>query len=207
MALIDSENAFKERCDRLDPQLLDLLKAQDIKSFSSLGFAVGSPQAPVEEAEFSTFSEKVFGAGAMVALQNYVDCTLSQSRFCWQTSKTKWPQQNCQSPPEGFPLLKNRRGWNLRKTALRGYCTGPNNNRVTAWLIQFSAWSSQVPFCIFLQANVIAVNKRSSRNRNKKQNSLWLWKQVLWIRAQRTTCQTLTLVQNFECFSHCKGDT
>ena len=64
MALIDSENAFKERCDRLDPQLFDLLKAQDIKSFSSLGFAVGSPQAPVEEAEFSTFSEKVFGAGA-----------------------------------------------------------------------------------------------------------------------------------------------
>ena len=64
MALIDSENAFKERCDRLDPQLFDLLKAQDIQSFSSLGFAVGSPQAPVEEAEFTAFSNKVFGAGA-----------------------------------------------------------------------------------------------------------------------------------------------
>ena len=62
MSLIESESAFKLRCSELDDELFDKLKARKINCFSVLGFAVGSPQANVDDADFSAFADKIFGA-------------------------------------------------------------------------------------------------------------------------------------------------
>ena len=44
MALVESEVAFQRRCDELEPGLYAKFKGQDIVSFSTLAFALGSPQ-------------------------------------------------------------------------------------------------------------------------------------------------------------------
>ena len=67
MTLIDSKAAFRQRCVELSTattSLFDLLAAQNISSFSELGFACGTPnRAPTDE-EFKALSDSVLGGGA-----------------------------------------------------------------------------------------------------------------------------------------------
>jgi hypothetical protein len=58
--LIDSEKAFQKRCDELNDGLFEKLTGQNINSFSTLAFSLGSPQNQVGEAELSKLAEAVF---------------------------------------------------------------------------------------------------------------------------------------------------
>ena len=58
MLLIDSEAAFGARCDKLEAGFKDLFHAQSTKTFSSLAFAVGTPQTAVSDADMKAFTEK-----------------------------------------------------------------------------------------------------------------------------------------------------
>jgi hypothetical protein len=44
MTLIDSERAFQKRCDELHDGLVEKLRGQNISSFSTLAFSLGSPE-------------------------------------------------------------------------------------------------------------------------------------------------------------------
>ena len=61
MALVESEVAFKKRCDELEADLFQKFKDQDIVSFSTLAFTLGSPQNPVDETELSNLAAKIHG--------------------------------------------------------------------------------------------------------------------------------------------------
>ena len=58
MALVESEVAFQRRCDELEPGLFDKFKGQDIVSFSTLAFALGSPQNQVNDSELSELARR-----------------------------------------------------------------------------------------------------------------------------------------------------
>ena len=58
--LIDSEKAFQKPCDELNDGLFEKLTGQNINSFSTLAFSLGSPQNQVGEAELSKLAEAVF---------------------------------------------------------------------------------------------------------------------------------------------------
>ena len=60
MALIDSEKAFQKRCEELHDGLFEKLQGQNIGSFSTLAFALGSPQNPVSDDEFTKLADAVF---------------------------------------------------------------------------------------------------------------------------------------------------
>ena len=60
MALIDSEKAFQKRCDEMHDGLFEKLQGQNIGSFSTLAFALGSPQNPVSDDEFTKLADAVF---------------------------------------------------------------------------------------------------------------------------------------------------
>jgi hypothetical protein len=61
MALVESEVAFQRRCDELELGLFDKFKGQDIISFSTLAFALGSPQNQVNDSELSELAAKIHG--------------------------------------------------------------------------------------------------------------------------------------------------
>ena len=66
MSLVESKAAFRSRCDELDEtgNLRNLLAAQQIESYSSLAFTIGTPQSPPTEAQFDAFTQRIHGAGA-----------------------------------------------------------------------------------------------------------------------------------------------
>ena len=63
MALIDSTASFEKRCSDIDNTgvLLDGLKAQGVKSFSSLAFTIGTPQTAPSDRQYDDLAVKVFG--------------------------------------------------------------------------------------------------------------------------------------------------
>ncbi|CAE7323845.1 unnamed protein product, partial [Symbiodinium pilosum] len=64
MSLVDSEASFKSRCIAVggNEDLWNSLKRHNIKTFSDLSFACGTPQAPPSDEAFRLFSEDIFGA-------------------------------------------------------------------------------------------------------------------------------------------------
>ena len=72
MALVDSEAAFDLHCDKTDPSgwLKGVFRNHDLRTFSALGFAVGTPQSPPSAAEFEYSCTNLNGG---------VDMTISET--------------------------------------------------------------------------------------------------------------------------------
>ncbi|CAE7784940.1 unnamed protein product [Symbiodinium sp. CCMP2592] len=66
MALADSHASFRSRCVEMcgGDEMYRKLAGKEIKSFSDLAFACGTPQAPPSVEEFRAFSEEILGLGA-----------------------------------------------------------------------------------------------------------------------------------------------
>ena len=66
--VVDSEASFKARCSLVcgDLAIHGKLLAQQVKTFSDLAFACGTPQAPPSEEDFNQFCDKILGSGASV---------------------------------------------------------------------------------------------------------------------------------------------
>ena len=62
--LINSEAAFKQRCDELsaDGSLHRALESQHIKTFRQLAFAIGTPRSEPSVQQYQDLAVQVFGA-------------------------------------------------------------------------------------------------------------------------------------------------
>ena len=62
MSLVDATAAFTLRCDEIDDtkQMGILLGRQGINTFSSMAFAIGTPNQPQPDALFDQFAQRVF---------------------------------------------------------------------------------------------------------------------------------------------------
>ena len=67
MALVDSQAAFQVHCDKIDPLgwLKGIMVTKRLRTFSDLGFAVGTPQAPAAPADFDGFRIQLNGGTDM----------------------------------------------------------------------------------------------------------------------------------------------
>ena len=94
MALVESEVAFKKRCEELETGLFDRFKGQDIASFSTLAFTLGSPQNPVADDQLNGLADKVFGGAAtvgnaaLVRRLHFEACTFLMADMKTQVSAT-----------------------------------------------------------------------------------------------------------------------
>lgn len=68
MALIDSEPAFEKRCEELSVGLCGKMVAQNVKSYSTLAFALGSPQNPVNDGELQKLADTIFEGQATLGM-------------------------------------------------------------------------------------------------------------------------------------------
>ena len=67
MALVDSLATFQMHCDKIDPSgwLKGIMATNRLRTFSDLGFAVGTPQAPAAPADFDGFCTQLNGGTDM----------------------------------------------------------------------------------------------------------------------------------------------
>ena len=67
MALVDSQATFQVHCDKIDPSgwLKGIMATNRLRTFSDLGFAVGTPQAPAAPADFDGFCTQLNGGTDM----------------------------------------------------------------------------------------------------------------------------------------------
>ena len=72
MALVDSQAAFSLHCDKIDGSgwLKRTMSRNNLKTFSDLGFACGTPQTPAAQTDFDQFCN---------SLNNGVDMTISEA--------------------------------------------------------------------------------------------------------------------------------
>ena len=61
MALLDSHAAFVVHCNKIDGSgwLRNLMSRQGLRTFSDLGFAIGTPQTPATSVEFEAFCTQI----------------------------------------------------------------------------------------------------------------------------------------------------
>ena len=67
MALVDSEASFEKRCNELQDRLHDVFSDSGITTFSSLAFAVGTPQSAPADDEMQRFTDRLMGGPATLA--------------------------------------------------------------------------------------------------------------------------------------------
>lgn len=67
MAITDSKAAFEAHCTRVDPSntIRTLLARSNIETFSSLAFAIGTPQAPPSDDQFRAFGATINGGAEL----------------------------------------------------------------------------------------------------------------------------------------------
>jgi hypothetical protein len=67
MALVDSAASFEKRCNELQDGLHDVFSDSGITTFSSLAFAVGTPQSAPADDEMQRFTDRLMGGPATLA--------------------------------------------------------------------------------------------------------------------------------------------
>ena len=121
MALIDSEKAFQKRCEEMQEGLLEKLKGQNIESFSTLAFALGSPQNPVSDEEFTKLADGVFetqstlGTTAILRRLHFESCTLLVAEM-----KTQSACADASEPIRKLPFIEKQSRLEAQKKRLPG---------------------------------------------------------------------------------------
>ena len=67
MALVDSVASFEKRCEELQDGLHETMIGSGIDTFSSLAFAVGTPQSAPPDIDMQRFSDRLMGGPASLA--------------------------------------------------------------------------------------------------------------------------------------------
>ena len=80
MALIDSRASFDAQCDKINEtqSLKRLMHGSNLRCFSELGYAIGTPQTPASDADFRAFCANL-NSGVepdMATCQGSGGCTL-----------------------------------------------------------------------------------------------------------------------------------
>ena len=121
MSLIDSERAFQKRCDELHEGLFEKLKGQNIGSFSTLAFSLGSPQNQVGETELTQLADAVFetqstlGTTAVLRRLHFESCTLLMAEM-----KTQSECADASQPIRKLPFVEKQSRLDTQRKKLPG---------------------------------------------------------------------------------------
>ena len=133
MALIDSEKAFQKRREEMHDGLFEKLQGQNIGSFSTLAFALGSPQNPVSDDEFTKLADAVFetqstlGTTAILRRLHFESCTLLIAEM-----KTQSACADASEPIRKLPFIEKQSRLDAQKKRLPGLPHTPEHSLMDA---------------------------------------------------------------------------
>ena len=126
MALVDSESAFKKRCEQLQTGLAEKAEAQSLTTFSMFAFAVGSPQNQVTDAEISKLAESLYGTPtlgdvATVRRLHFESCT-----YLLNDMKTNAINTDSSEPLKKLPFIEKQTRLEAQKKRITGLLHKPD---------------------------------------------------------------------------------
>ena len=126
MALVDSESAFKKRCEQLQPGLAEKAEAQNLTSFSTFAFSVGSPQNQVSDAEITKLAETLYstptlGDVATVRRLHFESCT-----YLLNDMKTNASNTDSAEPVKKLPFIEKQTRLEAQKRRITGLLRKPD---------------------------------------------------------------------------------
>ena len=127
MALVESEVAFKKRCEELEEGLFAKCKAQDISTFSTLAFSLGSPQNPVDESGLTELATKIHGADvtvgntALIRRMHFEACT-----FLMADMKSQVSSADPSEPVRKLPFVEKQNRLEAQKRRITGLLHKPD---------------------------------------------------------------------------------
>ena len=111
--------AFQKQCEELHDGLFEKLQGQNIGSFSTLAFALGSPQNPVSDDEFTKLADAVFetqstlGTTAILRRLHFESCTLLIAEM-----KTQSACADASEPIRKLPFIEKQSRLDAQKKRL-----------------------------------------------------------------------------------------
>ena len=126
MALVESEVAFRQRCEELEEGLFTKCKSQDISTFSTLAFSLGSPQNPVNETELGELAGKIHGGEATVGKTaivrrlHFEACT-----FLMADMKSQVSSADPSEPDRKLPFVEKQNRLEAQKRRITGLLHKP----------------------------------------------------------------------------------
>ena len=127
MALVESEVAFKKRCEELEEGLFTKCKAQDISTFSTLALSLGSPQNPVDENGLTELATKIHGADvtvgntALIRRMHFEACT-----FLMADMKSQVTSADPSEPVRKLPFVEKQNRLEAQKRRITGLLHKPD---------------------------------------------------------------------------------
>ena len=165
MSLIDSERAFHKRCDELHEGLFEKLKGQNIGSFSTLAFSLGSPQNQVGETELTQLADSVFetqstlGTTAVLRRLHFESRTLLMAEM-----KTQSERADASQPIRKLPLWRSRVDLMRKERNCQAFLTHLSSSRRTHSLTLCTTLLKVATLCTCIPASVTPGKMRCKRN-------------------------------------------
>ena len=126
MALVESEVAFQKRCEELEEGLFEKFRQQDIASFSTLAFSLGSPQNQVGDSELSDLAAKIQGGEATVGnTANIRRLHFEACTFLMADMKTQVSAADPSEPVRKLPFVEKQNRLDSQKKRITGLSHRP----------------------------------------------------------------------------------
>ena len=121
MALVESEVAFRKRCEELEDGLYEKFRSQDISSFSTLAFTLGSPQNPVSDDQMNELANKIHGGAATVGNTALVRrLHFEACAFLMADMKTQVTATDPSEPVRKLPFVEKQTRLEAQKRRISG---------------------------------------------------------------------------------------
>lgn len=121
MSLIDSEAAFEKRCHELLDGLHDLMVNLHITTFSSLAFAVGTPQQDVADQEMQRFCDRVIMGPASLAEVSVIKRLHFESQTLVMADvRRQAVTGDSTEPSKSLPFIEKRRRLEAQQLRITG---------------------------------------------------------------------------------------
>ena len=126
MALVDSESAFRKRCDQLQAGLADKTEAQSLTTFSTFAFSVGSPQNQVSDAEITKLAESIYGTPSLGDVATIRRLHFESCTYLLNDMKTNALNTDSSEPLKKLPFVEKQTRLEAQKRRITGLLHKPD---------------------------------------------------------------------------------
>ena len=120
MALVDSESAFKKRCEQLQVGLAEKAEAQHLNTFSTFAFAVGSPQNQVSDAEITKLADTIYGTPTLGDVATIRRLHFESCTYLLNDMKTNAINTDSSEPLKKLPFIEKQTRLEAQKRRITG---------------------------------------------------------------------------------------
>ena len=126
MALVDSESAFKKRCDQLQAGLAEKAEAQNLTTFSTFAFSAGSPQNQVSDAEINKLAESIYGTPTLGDVATIRRLHFESCTYLLNDMKTSASNTDASEPLKKLPFVEKQTRLEAQKKRITGLLHKPD---------------------------------------------------------------------------------